>query len=52
MAQGKNVAIKSYNAKILSTLDGKMRKVTNSADKHVWIPTSVGMTRVVGGSSH
>lgn len=52
MAQGKNAAIKSYNAKIISASDGKAQEMTNSSDKHVWIPASAGMTRVVGGSSH
>jgi hypothetical protein len=52
MAQDKNVAIMSYNAKILNASDGKRQKVANSADKTSWIPASAGMTTHVGGNSH
>ena len=60
MTQEKNVAIKGYNAGILSASDGKSQKVTNSSRKHVWIPAGVypersrrtGMTVLVGGNSH
>ena len=51
MARGNNVAIKGYNAKILSASDGKRQKMANSTDKTLWIPASAGMTTRVGGNS-
>jgi hypothetical protein len=52
MARGDNVSIKGYNARIMSTSDGKRQKMTNSVDKNLWIPASAGMTMCVGGNSH
>ena len=60
MAWTKNMAIKGYNAKITDASDGKRQKMTDLADKNLWIPAlrlrsgqaSAGMTMLVGGNSH
>ena len=52
MTGARNMAIKAYKAKITDTSDGERQKMTNSADKNLWIPASAGMTRLVGGHSH
>jgi len=52
MARVNNAAIKGYNARIMSTSDGRRQKMTNSVDKNLWIPASAGMTMCVGGNFH
>ena len=52
MAWTKNMAIKGYNAKIMDTSDGERQKMTDSANKSLWIPTCAGTTMCVGGNSH
>lgn len=52
MAWHDNVALRGYNAEIMSTSDDKRQKVANSYDKNVWIPASAGMATLVGGNSH
>ena len=46
-----NEAVISSNAKIISASDGKRQKMTNSANKNLWIPAFAGMTMHVGGNS-